>query len=455
MKIAIGTPLPGILETHGNGAAGKHSVNGMSEERHIERETLPNGLMVITEAMPQVRSVAVGIWVRSGSRREPSELSGIAHFIEHMLFKGTRRRSAEDIAREIERVGGFLDAFTAKEMICLNTKVLDEHVPLAFGIMADMVLRSRCAEEDVLKEKGVILEELKMEQDNPEYLVHEIFSENFWRNHALGRPILGTRETVRKFDSRKIRACYREWFSPSNLLITAAGNLKHAEIRSLVAQEFGAGGERRRPAGYSEGPPPEARAHITTRSKRGLEQVQICLGVPSCPAASGRRYILSLLNYVLGGGMSSRLFQNVREQQGLAYTIFSDLSPYHDAGMLCVYAGTAREKTARVIHCVIEEFRNLKAAAITDEELRRAKDHLKGSLLLSLESSSARMSNLARQELYFGRFFSTEEVTSSIEAVTQEEVRELARELFCPEKIAVTVLGNLGGFRVKRAALAC
>ncbi|HKO05723.1 MAG TPA: pitrilysin family protein, partial [Candidatus Acidoferrales bacterium] len=364
----------------------------MSEPRQIEREVLPNGLLVITEAMPQVRSVALGIWARSGSRSEPSELSGIAHFIEHMLFKGTERRTAEDIAREIERLGGFLDAFTAKEMICLNSKVLDEHVPQAFAIMADMVLRSRCAEEEVAKEKGVILEELKMEQDNPEYLVNEIFSQNFWRNHALGRPILGTRDTVRRFDSGKVRSSYEDLFVPGNLLVSAAGNLKHREIRELVAGEFGASRGRRRPGPRSAEAPPVARSHITMRTKKGLEQVQICLGVPSCPAASDRRYALSVLNYILGGGMSSRLFQNIREQQGLAYSIFSDLNPYRDAGSLCVYAGTARQKAEKVIACVTQEFRSLKAEAVTEEELRRAKDHLIGSLLLSLESSSARMS---------------------------------------------------------------
>ncbi|HTQ85366.1 MAG TPA: pitrilysin family protein [Candidatus Solibacter sp.] len=427
----------------------------MTETRQIVREVLPNGLMLITEAMPHVRSVAVGIWARSGSRSEPSRLSGIAHFIEHMLFKGTERRTAEDIAREIERIGGYLDAFTAKEMICLNTKVLDEHVPIAFGIMADMVLRSRCAEEDVSKEKNVILEELKMEQDNPEYLVHEIFSHNFWGRHPLGQPILGTRQTVSRFSSRKAIASYRELFAPDNLLITAAGNLTHSKLRDLVAGEFGGSLHGRARRKGNTQPLPSPRAHITTRTKKGLEQVQICIGVPSYAAASHRRYQLSVFNYVLGGGMSSRLFQNIRERQGLAYSIFSDLNPYSDAGTLCVYAGTARQKTDQVIRCVIDEFRSMKAEPITEEELRRAKDHLIGSLVLSLESSTARMSNLARQEIYFGRYCSTEEITRAIECVTREEIQDLARELLQPEKIAVAVLGNLNGFRLRRSALAC
>ncbi|HUK52094.1 MAG TPA: pitrilysin family protein [Candidatus Binatia bacterium] len=428
----------------------------MKEERQIEREVLPSGLTLISEAMPHVRSVALGIWTRSGSRREPAELCGLIHFIEHMLFKGTERRSAEDIAREIDRVGAILDAFTTKELVCLNTKVLDEHVELAFSVIADMLLRSRFSEEDVRKEKSVILEEIKMVQDNPEDLVHEIFTRNFWHGHPLGRPILGTRQTVRQFKPGAVREWHGAWFSPQNLLITAAGNLKHEAIRSLVAAEFSG---RLRPAAQApenqQEVPPRAHARLTSHDKKELEQLQICLGVPSYAAASERRFALSVLNYVLGGGMSSRLFQNIREQLGLAYSIFSDLSPYRDAGMLCVYAGTSARSAEEVIRNVVEEFRRLKTDSITDEELRRAKDHLKGSLLLSLESSGARMSNLARQELYFGRFFSTEETSAAIEAVTREEVGDLARELFQADQIGGTVLGKLEGFRLSRDLLAC
>jgi predicted Zn-dependent peptidase len=426
----------------------------MSETREIERETLPNGLTLITEAMPHVRSVALGVWTRNGSRREPAELCGLTHFIEHMLFKGTERRSAEDIAREMDRLGAILDAFTSKELVCVNTKVLDEHLPLAFGVIADMLLRSRFADEDVSKEKSVILEEIKMVKDNPEDLVHEIFTRNFWQGHALGRPILGTRQTVRQFKTRAVREWHDAWFSPQNLLITAAGNLRHEAIRDLVTAEFGAQPASRKAASPADAPP-RPHARITSLDKKELEQIQICLGVPACSAASERRFALSVLNYVLGGGMSSRLFQNIREQLGLAYSIFSDLCPYRDAGMLCVYAGTSSKSVEPVVRNIVDEFRRLKKDSITEEELRRAKDHLKGSLLLSLESSGARMSNLARQELYFGRFFSSEETGVAIEAVTREEVGELARELFQTEQIAGTVLGKLEGFRLSRDLLAC
>ena len=428
----------------------------MDEERQIAREVLPNGLTLITEAMPQVRSVALGVWTRSGSRREPAELCGLTHFIEHMLFKGTARRSAEDIAREIDRVGAILDAFTTKELVCLNTRVLDEHLPLAFGVIADMLLRSRFADEDVKKEKSVVLEEIKMVKDNPEDLVHEIFTRNFWRDHPLGRPILGTRETVRQFQTREVRAWHGAWFAPQNLLITAAGHLKHETIRRLVEAEFGGQPAGARGGGASAAETaPRPYARITSLNKKQLEQVQICVGVPSCPAPSERRFALSVLNYVLGGGMSSRLFQKVREQQGLAYSIFSDLSPYRDAGMLCVYAGTSSKTAEEVIRNIVCEFRSLKENSITQEELRRAKDHLKGSLLLSLESSGARMSNLARQELYLDRFFSTEEISAAIEAVSREEVEGLAQELFHTEQIAATVLGKLDGFRLTRELLVC
>jgi predicted Zn-dependent peptidase len=337
-------------------------------------------------------------------------------------------------------------------MICFNAKVLDEHLPLAFDVLADLVLRPRFAEDDIAKEKQVILEEIKMDEDNPDYLVHEIFTQSFWQNHALGKPILGTPETVRAFTQQAVFGSYRSWFAPGNLVITAAGHLEHARLVELVAREFSA----LKPSGE---PPqdvaPAAQAQITLRSKRELEQVHLCLGVPSYPMADERRFAAAVLNTLLGGGMSSRLFQNIRERQGLAYAVFSEQSPYRDTGVLSVYAGTSLESAARVVQLVVEEFRSLKDQPVSEEELRRAKDHLKGSLMLSLESTSSRISNLARQEMYFGRFFSLDEVLSSIEAVTRDAVQQLAREFFRPEQIAVTVLGPLNGFTLSREQLAC
>lgn len=420
--------------------------------RDIRRHVLSNGLVVITEPMPHVRSVSVGVWVRSGSRREPAVHNGIAHFIEHMVFKGTQRRTAEEIARSVDSIGGMLDAFTSKEMICFNAKVLDEHLPLAFDVLSDLILRPRFAEADIAKEKQVILEEIKMDEDNPDYLVHEIFTQNFWHDHALGKPILGTPETVRGFTPQAVFDSYRRWFVPENLVITAAGHLEHDHLVELVEREFGtlqSSGETPRESA------PEARATITLRTKRELEQVHICLGVPSCPMADERRFAAAVANNLLGGGMSSRLFQNIRERQGLAYAVFSEQTPYRDTGMLSVYAGTSLESAARVVQLVVEEFRSLKEHPVSEEELRRAKDHLKGSLMLSLESTSARISKLARQEMYFDRFFSLDEVLASIEAVTRDDVQRLAREFFRAEQIAVTVLGPLDGFTLSREQLAC
>jgi predicted Zn-dependent peptidase len=369
-----------------------------------------------------------------------------------MLFKGTVNRSAEDIARSVDSIGGNLDAFTAKELVCFNTKVLDEHLPLAFDVLADLVLHPLFRDEDIEKEKGVILEEIKMEEDSPDYLVHEIFSSNFWQGHALGKPILGTPQTVRKFDSTMMRDYYRQVYSPANLVVTAAGNLSHQQLTDLVQKHF----ESLTPGvGAPADPVPGTHARIALRSKKSLEQAHLCLGVPSYPLPHQDRFSCYVLNTLLGGGMSSRLFQNIRERQGLAYAVFSDLSPYRDTGCLSIYAGTSIESARKVVDSITKEFRQLKEETVAPDELRRAKDHLKGSLMLSLESTSSRMSNLARQEMYFGRFFTLDELVESIEAVSEEDVRRIARTFFDTRQIALTVLGNLENFRISRDDLDC
>jgi len=414
--------------------------------------TLANGLRVISERMPHVRSVSVGIWVCTGSRRETAERNGLSHFIEHMLFKGTTSRSAEDIARSVDSIGGNLDAFTGKELVCFNTKVLDEHLSRAFDVLADLVLHPLFREEDIEKEKGVILEELKMEADSPDYLVQEIFSSNFWKDHSLGKPILGTPETVGRFDQDAVRDYYAAVYTPANLVVTAAGNLTHQRLVDLARQYF----EELAPS-----PPapadqaPHTHARIALRNKRALEQVHLCLGVPSHPLPHRERFTWYVLNTLLGGGMSSRLFQNIRERQGLAYAVFSELSPYRDTGCLSVYAGTSRESARRVVDSILKEFRELKEKPVDEEELRRAKDYLKGSLVLGLESTSSRMSGLARNEIYFGRFFSLDELLESIEAVAAEGLRELARTFFDSRHIALTILGNLEDLHVGREDLVC
>ncbi len=413
---------------------------------------LANGVRVITEAMPHVRSVSVGVWIGSGSRRETQEQNGISHFIEHMVFKGTTRRSAEDIARSVDSIGGNLDAFTAKELVCFNTKVLDEHLSLAFDVLADLVLNPLFREEDIEKEKGVILEEIKMEADSPDYLVHEIFSANFWKDHPLGKPILGTRETVKRFDRAMIQGYYSSVYSPANLIVTAAGNLTHERLVALVREHFEA-----LPPGPVLGPDnvPSTHARIALRNKKALEQVHLCLGVPSYPLPHLERFACYVLNTLLGGGMSSRLFQNIRERQGLAYAVFSELNPYRDTGCLSIYAGTSLESARQVVESILKEFHQLKEQRVSDEELRRAKDHLKGSLMLSLESTASRMSNLARQEMYFARFFTLDELVESIEKVTAEDVQRIAQTFFDAKQIALTVLGNLENFKIGREDLVC
>src|SRR5579862_1060630 len=286
----------------------------VAEQRDIQRHVLPNGLVVVTETMNHVRSVSIGVWVRNGSRREATEQNGLAHFMEHMVFKGTERRSAESIAREMDSVGGMLDAFTSKEQICFNAKVLDQNLPIAFDVIADLVLRPRFDSEDVAKERQVVLEEIKMDLDNPEYLLHEIFTRGFWPEHPLGRPILGTPETVKQFSREALQTRFREWFAPDHLVVTAAGNVPHQDVLDLVQREFGglaASGDT------DEDSAPATEAPIHIESKRDLEQCHVCIGVPSVPLADERRFAVAVMNNLLGGGMSSRLFQNIREKQGL------------------------------------------------------------------------------------------------------------------------------------------
>ena len=420
--------------------------------REIETTRLRNGIRIVTEQMDHVRSVSLGVWIGTGSRRETPEENGISHFIEHMVFKGTANRSAEDIARSVDSIGGGLDAFTSKEMVSFNTKVLDEHLPLAFDVISDLVLNPLFRAEDIEKEKGVILEELKMEVDNPEYLLHEVFSSNFWKDHPIGRPILGTRETVRGFHREMLCDYYRRIYTPSNILITAAGNLSHRHVVDLARERF----ETLEETGpLATDRKPSEHARLVFRNKSSLEQTHLYLGVPCYPMSHPDRFPCYVLNTILGGGMSSRLFQNIREKLGLAYAVFSELSMYSDTGCLAIYAGTSVETARQVVDLIVREFRDLKEEPVPDDELRRAKDHLKGSFVLGLESTSSRMGNLARQELYYKRFMSLDEMLDSIERVTAADVQRLALGFFDAKNITLAMLGNLGDFKMRREDLDC
>jgi len=425
----------------------------VSPARDIRKTTLPNGLLVLTERMPHLRSVSMGVWIDSGSRDETPERNGISHFIEHMVFKGTTTRSASQFAREVDAIGGNLDAFTGKETVCFNIKVLDENVPAALDLLTDLVLHPTFSPEEILREQGVILEEIKMDEDNPDYLVHELFTQKFWKGDALGRPILGTAKTVSSFNQAIVLDEYASRFTPQNMVFTAAGNIDHDTFIAEVAEAFSA-----LPASTStpaRTPPPTAFPHITLKDKKSLEQVQFCLALPSLPIAHPDRYTAYLLNSILGGGMSSRLFQSIREERGLAYSIYSEMNPFRDTGSLAVYAGCAVDKAREVLDLTLAEFRRIKTELVSEEELDRAKNQLKGNMVLGLESSSSRMSNLARQQMYFGRFFTVDDITAEVNQVTREDIQGLANRLIDQDKLALTLLGNLGGLKIEREHLAC
>jgi predicted Zn-dependent peptidase len=424
----------------------------MTTERNLRRTVLPNGLIVLTERMEHMRSVAMGVWIKSGSRCEPAEANGISHFVEHMLFKGTRSRSAQSIAREMDSIGGNLDAFTGKETICFNVKSLADHVPIALDVLSDLVLNPIFASTDIERERSVILEEIKIDEDNPDVLVHELFTQSFWKDHPLGKPILGTSKTVGRVDQQSLSEYHGGRFHGGNMIFSAAGNLDHDRFAEAVAQKFStlAGGEA-----LNELPAPSASARILLRNKKSLEQVQICLGVPAPPITDENRYATLILNTVLGGGMSSRLFQTIREERGMAYSIYSDLSPYRDTGTLCVYAGTSAGKALEVVELILDEFRRLKQELLSEEELTRAKNQVKGNILLGLESSNARMANLARLEMYFHEFITVDEIIARIGEVQAAQVQTMAQRLFDSEQVAVTLLGRLDGVKLGRARLVC
>ena len=425
-----------------------------SAARNIRRTVLPNGLLVLTESMEHVRSVSMGVWVNSGSRDEEPAVNGISHFVEHMVFKGTETRSAQVLAREVDQIGGNLDAFTSKEQVCFNIKVLDENLVPALDLLSDLVLHPTFTPEDIQREQGVILEEIKMDEDNPDYLVHEVFTQNFWKGDALGRPILGNAKTVSSFDRAVVSAEYTKRFTPSNMVFSAAGQIEHDTFVAQVEAQF-AGLAASSGDGVPVAKTPVANPHITLKNKKSLEQVQVVLGVPAPSVQDPRRYAIYLMNTMLGGGMSSRLFQTIREDEGMAYSIYSEMNPFRDVGSLSVYAGTSIDKVEKLLRLTLQEFRRLKDEQVSAAELKRAKDQLKSNIVLGLESSSSRMANLARQQMYYGRFFGVDEITSEIEAVTPEMVQEISRELFRGDKIALTMLGNLGGLKIDRADLAC
>ncbi|MFQ5876553.1 MAG: M16 family metallopeptidase [Acidobacteriota bacterium] len=415
------------------------------------RDSLPNGLVLIAECMPNLRSVALGVWLKKGSRHESKEQNGISHFIEHLLFKGTETRTARDIALTIDSVGGQMDAFTTKEFTCFYFKVLDEHVNVAIDLLADIVCHPKFLPDEVEKERKVIFEEIKMVDDTPDELVYDMFSGTFYKDHPLGRPIQGTLATVARMGLEDLRRFFRESYQPGNLLVTAAGNLDHERLSRAIREAFE---PLENGAPPPRSTPPRTRADIVVREKKELEQLHVCLGVPGLPLPDARRFSVHVLNTVLGGTMSSRLFQNIREQRGLAYSVFSTVNSFLDTGNLMVSAATSPESGREVIDLILRDLRRLKDEPVSDRELQLARDQLKGSLMLSLESSTSRMSNLARQEVYFGHQFNLNDILEGIDRVTQEDVLGLAQDLFDPRACTLAVLGKTAGLRIDSIDLA-
>ena len=403
------------------------------------RSVLPNGIRIVTERMPHVRSVAVGVWVETGSRRELENRGGISHLIEHLVFKGTATRSAEEIARTMDSVGGQMDAFTTKEHTCFYVQVLDEHLPLAVDLLTDILLHPRFDAEELEREKQVVLQEIKMVEDTPDDIIHDIFAEQVWQGHPLGRPILGTRELVTGFRRDAIAEHFAEEYVPPKVIIAVAGNVTHERVMQL----FGAGfdGFGRTPVERTD-TPPSLTPGVNIVHKQ-LEQVHVVMGFPGLRQSAPERYALFLLNDVIGGSMSSRLFQEVRERQGLVYAIHSGAQAYLDTGVLYLYAATDPANFSKVLKSILKEIRELKKSGITAEELKRAKDHLKGSLMLSLESTSSRMNRLAKHEMHLGSFLTMDAMIAAIEGVQHEQVQALVGELLDEDRLALTTLGPL------------
>jgi predicted Zn-dependent peptidase len=411
-----------------------------SDLLNITRVVLPSGLTILIETLPYVRSVALGYYLRSGSAVESEEHSGASHFLEHLVFKGTATRTTADIAKVIDILGGDVDAFTGKEYTSFYCHVLDEQMMTGLSLLTDIVISPRFTDDDLEVERGVILEEIKMVEDTPDDLVHEIFVTAFWPDHPLGRPILGTEETVNRLGRKQILAHYDETFHPSNMIFCASGNVRPEEIIPFLEKTFAS--DTKAPVARTWGAPTPGQ-HVILREKRELEQVHICLGSRGYPQQLDERYAAALFNAILGGGMSSRLFQKIREKAGLVYTVMSYHNGYVNGGYEAVYAACAPKNLKRVLDMTLAEMKLIKTGGATADELNSAKLHLKGSILLSLESTVSRMSGLARQEYYFGKQLSLDEIIAAIDNVSLDDIAKVATTIVDPDSISLTLIGNM------------
>ncbi len=405
----------------------------------IDRSCLDSGIEVITETMPGVESSTIGFWVKTGSRDEAAAVGGVSHFIEHLLFKGTKRRSPLDISREIERVGGILNAFTGREFTCFYVKVLNKDIPLAIDLLSDILTESTFDETEIDKERQVVLQEIHMVDDTPDDLVHDLFAERFWNGHRIGSPTLGLSDTIKNIPRDKILEYFNKHYTSENMFITAAGGITHDEVLSHLGSGFKGNGNGAA-SGNDFGLPKQTSGIKIV--EKDLEQVHICLGVPAMEQSNSDRYKLYLANNILGSGMSSRLFQKIREDRGLAYSVYSFLSLYRDAGMAGVYVGTTKEHFSESVEIILNEY-NKMADDITEEELTDAKEQLKGGIILGLEASDSRMMKLARDFIYYGKSLPVSEIVEEIEKVSLSDAKGIVEEYFVPSRVTLVAVGNV------------
>jgi predicted Zn-dependent peptidase len=419
---------------------------------NIQTTRLENGLTILTDRMPDVRSVTLGFFFRTGARHEPLELNGISHFIEHAVFKGTEKRTALEIAIETDRLGGNLDAFTMHEETGFAIKIVDTQLEKAFDLLADLLVNAVFDAKELKREQKVIIEEIKMTEDSPEDYLSELFNEKLFPDHPLGLSIAGTPKTVKTFDRAATKKYHAETFNTQNLIIAAAGNVEHAQIADLAEKFFGEDSKLNIQDSKPEKTPTIA-APILIEKNKNLEQAHLVIAAPFVDARDERRYAADILSNILGGGTSSRLWQKVREEKGLAYSVGASAAMYQDCGVFSIYAGTSPKQTEQVLDISLKELRSVVKNGISVEELELMKEQSVASILLGLEDSGVRAGTLARLEMVHGRQISIEETLAKIESVTIEEVQEIAREFFRTEKIAFAALGNLNGLKIKRERL--
>jgi predicted Zn-dependent peptidase len=408
------------------------------------KSVLDNGIRILSHEMPEHRSVSLGIWVETGSRHETDAQNGISHFIEHLLFKGTERRSAAQIAEEMDAVGGVINAFTSKEHTCYYAKVLDENLPLAIDLLTDIFLHSSFDAEEIERERSVILQEISQAEDTPDDYVHDLFSLDFFKNHPIARPICGREATVTSFQREDFVKYFKSRYLPRRVIVSAAGHFRHDALVKEIGARLsvvvdGADGVA---ALSLEGETVPTMGSGVFPHVKSLEQAHLCLGVAGIHQAHPKRYVAYVLNTLLGGGMSSRLFQEIREKRGKAYSVYSFSSSYKDVGYLGVYAGTSVESTEEVVELIMKELQKLAAGEMTDEELKRTQGQLVGSMMLGLESTDSWMSHIARNEIYFGQSVTTDEICQRIRGVSRDEVIELAGALFRSDGMTLTLLGD-------------